>query len=113
MNPNNMVFGMTSAVSIVYTGNRALQLMNGVMSMVSSLSFLFSMFLALMMAGTAQAKPLIIGITLFPFRPTLRISLGDDPGATLVEVLDAIGALAAAVGPLPTALPQAEAAAAA
>ena len=27
------------------------------------------------MAGTAQAKPLIIGITLFPFNPTLRISL--------------------------------------
>ena len=45
--------------------------------MVSNLSFRFSIFLALIMAGTAQAKPLIIGITLFPFSPTLRISLSD------------------------------------
>ncbi len=33
------------------------------------------MFLALMIAGTAQANPLIIGITLLPLSPTLRISL--------------------------------------
>ena len=66
---------MTSAIKIVYTGNLALQLISGVIIMVSNLSFLFSIFRALMMAGTAQAKPLIMGITLLPFNPTLRISL--------------------------------------
>ena len=45
--------------------------------------------------------------------PALRTSLADDPDATLVEVLDAIGALAAAAMPLPATLAQQEAAAAA
>jgi len=44
--------------------------------------------------------------------PALRVSLAHDPGATLVEVLDAIGALAAAVMPLPSTVPRQEAAAA-
>ena len=60
---------------MVYTGNLALQLINGVTKIVSNLSFLFSIFRALIMAGTAQAKLLIMGITLFPLSPTLRISL--------------------------------------
>jgi hypothetical protein len=58
---------------MVYTGNLAEQLINGVIKIVRSRSFLFSIFLALMIAGTAQAKPLIIGITLLPFKPTPRI----------------------------------------
>jgi uncharacterized alpha-E superfamily protein len=45
--------------------------------------------------------------------PALRANLADDPGATLVEVLDAIGALAAAAMPLPSTLPRPEAVAAA
>ena len=60
---------------MVYTGNRALQLINGVTKIVSKRSLRFSILRALIMAGTAQAKPLIIGITLLPFNPTLRISL--------------------------------------
>jgi len=43
--------------------------------MVSNLSFLFSMLLALIIAGTAQAKPLIMGIILLPFNPAFRMSL--------------------------------------
>ncbi len=74
-NPKNSLEGMTSAIKMVYTGSLALQLINGVIMIVSNLSLRFSIFLALMMAGTAQAKPLIIGITLLPFNPTLRISL--------------------------------------
>ena len=66
---------MTKEIKIVYTGSLAEQLIKGVTIMVSNLSFLFSIFLALIIAGTAQANPLIIGITLFPFKPTLRISL--------------------------------------
>ena len=66
---------MTNAIKMVYTGSLALQLINGVIMMVSSRSFLFSIFRALMMAGTAQAKPLIMGITLLPLSPTLRMSL--------------------------------------
>jgi len=42
---------------------------------VSNRSLAFSMFRALMMAGTAQANPLIMGITLLPLSPTFRISL--------------------------------------
>src|SRR5690606_37732180 len=74
-NPKYMVFGITRAIKIVYTGRRALQLINGVTIIVSNLSFLFSMLLALIMAGTAHARTLIIGITLFPLRPALRITL--------------------------------------
>ena len=70
-----MVSSITSDIKIVYTGSLALQLINGVTIMVSKRSFLFSIFLALIIAGTAQAKPLIMGMTLFPFNPTLRISL--------------------------------------
>ena len=70
-----MVSSITSDIKIVYTGSLALQLIKGVTIMVSSRSFLFSIFLALIIAGTAQAKPLIMGITLFPFNPTLRINL--------------------------------------
>ena len=40
---------------MVYTGNLALQLNNGVIIIVSRRSFLFSILLALIMAGTAQA----------------------------------------------------------
>ncbi len=73
--PKYIFSSITKEIKMVYTGNLALQLMNGVTNMVKSLSFLFSIFLALMIAGTAHANPLIIGITLFPFNPTLRISL--------------------------------------
>ncbi len=58
---------------MVYTGNLAEQLINGVINMVSNLSFLFSIFRVLITAGMAQAKPLIMGITLLPLRPTVRI----------------------------------------
>ena len=51
--------------------------MKGVTIMVSNLSFLFSIFRALMMAGTAHAKPPIIGITLLPFKPTLLMILSE------------------------------------
>ena len=70
-----MVLSITKEIKIVYTGNLALQLIKGVTNMVSKRSFLFSIFLALIMAGTAHAKPLIMGITLLPFNPTLRMSL--------------------------------------
>ena len=73
--PKYNLDGITKAIKMVYTGSRALQLINGVTIIVSNRSFRFSMFRALMMAGTAQARPLIIGITLFPLSPTLRISL--------------------------------------
>ena len=72
--PNKYFSGITSPVKIAYTGSRAEQLMSGVTRMVSNRSFRFSMLRALMMAGPAQANPLISGITLFPFNPTLRIS---------------------------------------
>ena len=49
--------------------------MSGVTKIVNNLSFLFSILRALIMAGTAQAKPLTMGITLFPLSPTLRMSL--------------------------------------
>ena len=45
--------------------------------------------------------------------PALRANLADDPSATLVEVLDAIGALAAAAMPLPSMRPGQESVAAA
>ena len=70
-----MVSSITNDIKIVYTGSLALQLIKGVTIIVSKRSFLFSIFLALIMAGTAQAKPLIMGMTLLPFNPTLRISL--------------------------------------
>ena len=70
-----MVSSITSDIKIVYTGSLALQLIKGVTIIVSKRSFLFSIFLALIIAGTAQAKPLIMGITLFPFKPALRINL--------------------------------------
>ena len=41
---------------MVYTGNLAEQLINGVIKIVRSRSFLFSIFLALMIAGTAAGK---------------------------------------------------------
>ena len=66
---------MTSPMSMVKTGSRALQLISGVTKIVSNLSFRFSIFRALIIAGTAHANPLIMGITLLPFSPTLRISL--------------------------------------
>ena len=69
------MLGIIKAIKIVYTGNLALQLINGVHIIVSSRSFLFSIFLALIIAGTAHARPLIIGITLFPFNPAFLISL--------------------------------------
>ena len=75
--PKKFLSGIINDVKIVNTGKRALQLINGVTKMVNNLSFLFSIFLALMIAGTAQAKPPIIGITLFPFNPTRRIILSD------------------------------------
>ena len=74
-NPKYSLSSITNDIKIVYTGNLALQLINGVTMMVSNLSFLFSILRALIIAGTAQANPLIMGITLFPLRPTLRMSL--------------------------------------
>ena len=74
-NPKYSLSSITNDIKIVYTGNLALQLINGVTMIVSNLSFLFSILRALIIAGTAQANPLIMGITLFPLRPTLRMSL--------------------------------------
>ena len=73
--PSQESAGITRVIKMENTGKRALQLINGVMSRVSSRSFLFSMLRVLMMAGTAQANPLIMGITLLPLSPTFRISL--------------------------------------
>ena len=75
--PKIFLLGTTIDAKMVNTGKRALQLMKGVTMMVSNLSFLFSIFLALMMAGTAQAKPPIIGITLFPFNPAFLMILSE------------------------------------
>ena len=74
-NPKYIFLSITNEIKIVYTGSLALQLINGVTIIVSNLSFLFSILRALIIAGTAQANPLIMGITLLPFNPTLRISL--------------------------------------
>ena len=54
---------------IRYTGSLAAQVVNGVTSIVISLSFQFSIFLVAITAGIAQAVPEINGITLLPLKP--------------------------------------------
>ena len=73
--PKTRVLGTTREISRVYTGKRAEQLTSGVTMMVIIRSFQFSILRALMIEGTAQASPPIIGTTDFPFNPTLRIIL--------------------------------------
>ncbi|MNL12962.1 hypothetical protein D3C87_1338460 [compost metagenome] len=50
-------------------GSRAEQVINGVTSIVTKRSLLFSILRADMTAGTAQATPEINGMTDFPFNP--------------------------------------------
>ena len=66
---------MIKAIMMIYTGNLAEQLINGVTKIVSILSFQFSIPLADMIAGTAQAAPEIKGTTLFPLNPKTLIGL--------------------------------------
>src|SRR5690348_17707189 len=73
--PRYILLGIINAINTVYTGNLALQLINGVHIIVSNRSFLFSIPRVLIIAGTAQASPLIIGITLLPLSPAFRITL--------------------------------------
>ena len=54
---------------MLYTGSLAEQVIKGVTIMVSSLSFIFSIFLAPIMAGTAHAVLETSGTMLFPFSP--------------------------------------------
>jgi hypothetical protein len=48
---------------------------NGVTKMVINRSFQFSIFLALIIAGMAQAVPEIKGTILFPDKPNFRMIL--------------------------------------
>ena len=48
-------WGMNAAITMVYTGSRAEQVMNGAIRMVAMRSRLLSMVRVAMMAGTAQA----------------------------------------------------------
>ena len=63
--------GMHAAMSSVYTGSRAEQLINGATRMVTSRSLGVSMVRAAMIPGMAQANELSIGMKLFPCSPTL------------------------------------------
>ena len=57
-------------ISNVYTGRRALQLMNGAMRIVASRSFRLSIVRVAIMPGMAQAKELSSGMKLLPCSPT-------------------------------------------
>ena len=53
-------------ISKTYTGYRALHDINGIMSMVTILSFLFSMVRVAIMAGTLQPNPISMGMNDLP-----------------------------------------------
>ena len=65
---------MMSAINKVYTGSRAEQLIKGVTIIVIKRSFQFEIVRVDMIAGTAQATPLINGISDLPFNPNFRMS---------------------------------------
>ena len=71
--PNTRFSGMHAAMSSVYTGSLAEQLISGATRIVTSRSFLLSIVRVAMMPGIAQANELSIGMKLFPCRPTLLI----------------------------------------
>jgi len=66
--------GMQAAISTVYTGRRAEQLMSGATRMVAKRSCRVSMVRVAMMPGMAQAKEDSMGMKLLPCRPTRLIS---------------------------------------
>ena len=65
---------MKAAISSMYTGSRAEQVMNGVTRIVASLSRLFSMVRVAIIAGTAHAYAESRGMKALPFRPIVRIT---------------------------------------
>ena len=67
--PSSGFSGMNAAITSVYTGSRAEQVMNGAIRMVAMRSRLFSMVRVAMMAGTAQAYAESSGMKLLPCRP--------------------------------------------
>ncbi len=75
LKPKKRFSGIINEIKIAYTGNLAEHVMNGVIKIVINRSFQFSIFLALIMAGMAQAVPEIKGTILFPDNPNLRIIL--------------------------------------
>ena len=76
---------MKAAITMVYTGSRAEQVMNGAIRMVAMRSRLLSMVRVAMMAGTAQAYAESSGMKLLPFSPTRDMVLvGDDRRARQV-----------------------------
>ena len=64
-----------SAIMMLYTGSLAEQVIKGVIKIVINLSFTFSMFLVLIMAGIAHAVPETKGTILLPFKPKGRKNL--------------------------------------
>ncbi|MNR15316.1 hypothetical protein D3C85_1318440 [compost metagenome] len=73
--PSTCFCGIIKDMIRIYTGSLAEQLTKGVTKMVIIRSFQFSIFLAAIIEGTAQAKPPIIGTTDLPLSPTLLIIL--------------------------------------
>ena len=73
--PKTLLFGITSAINIAYTGNLAEQVINGVTNIVINHSFQLEIVLVAMMAGIAHAVPEIKGIILLPFIPNFRMIL--------------------------------------
>ena len=67
--PSNRRSGINAAITSVYTGSRAEQVMNGAIRIVAMRSRLFSMVRVAMMAGTAQAYAESSGMKLLPCRP--------------------------------------------
>ncbi|MBA7554505.1 hypothetical protein ES705_47126 [subsurface metagenome] len=59
----------------IYTGSRALQDMNGLIRIVSSLLLRFSIERVAIIAGTLHPNPMISGINDFPCSPILCITL--------------------------------------
>lgn len=72
--PKRYPSGMTNAINNVYTGIRALQLINGATNIVMSRSFQLPIVLADITPGMAHAKLDINGTTLLPLRPIGLIS---------------------------------------
>src|SRR3974377_455899 len=68
--PSNARLGINAAITMVYTGSLAEQVMNGAIRMVAMRSRLLSMVRVAMMAGTAQAYAERSGMKLLPFSPT-------------------------------------------
>ena len=67
--------GKNATLKSTHTGSFALQLMNGVMKIVSRRSRLDSRVRVAMIAGTLHPNPTSIGTKLFPGRPIQRMNL--------------------------------------